>query len=468
MEAIVIAGVAIVALVAGAVLGWVFAGRTISPLREERDKLAASSEEWRGKYSEAVVNLAAEAEKSKRLAEVEEQLAVEREANGALTARLAGITAQQEERDRQHAERTSQLEGQFKQLATAALEQTQGTFLSQAEDRIGNALKPVRERLQKYEEQVARVEQDRTEAYGNIKGLVEAMHGRLETLTGETSRLVLSLKGNPKTPGDWGQHHFENLIELAQLTEHVDYEKEKSIDCEEGSKRPDFIIHLPEGGRLVVDVKCSLDHYLSAASESDKDKREAFLEMHAGAVKKHATDLAKKSYYEDVAGSPDYVIMYIPGDHYFGAAMQADPGLWKRAADKRVIIASPGTFLPLAHSLAAMWRSYKLNEDAQKIGRLGKEMHDRLAVAADHLRIVGSGLGTAVKNYNKFVGSFERNVMTTGRKFRDLAIESGAKELSEVQIVEALAQYADDEPVVVSLDDPPLLAIEKVEDDDED
>jgi DNA recombination protein RmuC len=357
--------------------------------------------------------------------------------------RLAAVTAQQEERDRQYAERMEQLETQFTQLAASALEKSENAFLLRAEDRLGIALKPVRDRLQKYEEQVAKVEQDRTEAYGNIKGLVEAMQGRLETLSGETSRLVMSLKGNPKTPGDWGQHHFKNLLELAQLTEHVDYEREKSFDTEDGNKRPDFVIKLPEGGRLVVDIKCSLDHYISARAELDVARREAFLTSHAGAVRKHAADLAKKSYYEDVAGSPDYVIMYLPGDHYLAAAMEADPELWRRAADKHVIIASPGTFLPLAHSLAAMWRSYKLSEDANKIGRLGKEMHDRLAVAADHLRIVGSGLGTAVKNYNKFVGSFERNVMSTGRKFRELAIEPGAKDLDEVPIVEALPQYAD-------------------------
>jgi DNA recombination protein RmuC len=149
--------------------------------------------------------------------------------------------------------------------------------------------------------------------------------------------------------------------------------------------------------------------------------------------------------------------------------MEADPELWRKAADKHVIIASPGTFLPLAHSLAAMWRSYKLSEDAQKIGRLGKEMHDRLAVAADHLRVMGSGLGTAVKNYNKFVGSFERNVMTTGRKFRDLAIEPGGKELTEVPIVELLPQYAGDillevsenvNPPEPSTDDPSQIAAE--------
>jgi DNA recombination protein RmuC len=294
------------------------------------------------------------------------------------------------------------------------------------------------------------------------------MQGKLESLSGETSRLVMSLKGNPKTPGDWGQHHFENLIQLAQLTEHVDYEKERSFETEEGRKRPDFVIRLPEGGRLVVDIKCSLDHYLSARGEVDETRRDAFLNAHAGAVRKHAADLAKKSYYEDVAGSPDYVIMYLPGDHYLAAAMEADPELWRRAADRHVIIASPGTFLPLAHSLASMWRSYKLSEDAQKIGRLGKEMHDRLAVAAEHLRIMGSGLGTAVKNYNKFVGSFERNVMSTGRKFRDLAIEPGAKELSEISLVELQPTYIDgvgigfegvDAPPA-NTDDPPQIAAE--------
>lgn len=445
MDAIVLALVALVAFGLGALIAWLVASRQSAAAKQTVDSLRLQ-----------LTGVTEERDDARAKAED-------------VGNKLAAVTAQQEERDRQYADRTAQLETQFTQLAEAALQKNEQTFLTRAEDRLGNALKPVRERLQKYEEQVAKVEQDRTEAYGNIKGLVETMSGRLENLSGETSRLVMSLKGNPKTPGDWGQHHFENLIQLAQLTEHVDYEKERSFESEDGRKRPDFVIRLPEGGRLVVDIKCSLDHYMSARAELDVARRDGFLEAHASAVKKHATDLAKKSYYEDVAGSPDYVIMYLPGDHYLGAAMEADPQLWRWAADRRVIIASPGTFLPLAHSLAAMWRSYKLSEDAQKIGRLGKEMHDRLAIAAEHLRVMGSGLGTAVKNYNKFVGSFERNVMTTGRKFRELAIEPGAKELTEVPIVELLPQYAEDVEVGAAsdnakpptlVDDPPQIAAE--------
>ena len=442
MDAIIFVLVAAIALGLGGLIAWLIASRDSAAAKQTVESLRLQ-----------LTGVSQERDDARAKAED-------------LGTKLAAVTAQQEERDRQHADRMSQLDTQFSQLAAAALEKNQNTFLSQAEDRLGNALKPVRERLQKYEDQVAKVEQERTEAYGNIKGLVEAMQGRLETLTGETSRLVMSLKGNPKIPGDWGQHHFENLIQLAQLTEHVDYEKEKSFYCEEGKKRPDFVIRLPEGGRLVVDIKCSLNHYMSARAEPDADRRDVLLEAHAAAVRKHAGDLAKKSYYEDVAGSPEYVIMYLPGDHYLAAAMEADPELWRRAADKHVIIASPGTFLPLAHSLAAMWRSYQLSADAQKIGRLGKEMHDRLAVAAEHLRVVGSGLGTAVKNYNRFVSSFERNVMSTGRKFRDLAIEPGAKELSEVPIVELLPHYADDVQVNTEAsrpaanDEPPQIAAE--------
>jgi DNA recombination protein RmuC len=445
MDSLILPLIVVVAFGLGALIAWLFASRDSAAAKQTVESLRLQ-----------LTGVTEERDEARSRAED-------------VGTKLAAVTAQREERDRQYADRMAQLETQFTQLAEAALQKNEQSFLTRAEDRLGNALKPVRERLQKYEEQVAKVEQDRTEAYGNIKGLVEAMSGRLENLSGETSRLVMSLKGNPKTPGDWGQHHFENLIQLAQLTEHVDYEKERSFQSEEGRKRPDFIIRLPEGGRLVVDIKCSLDHYMSARAELDVGRRDAFLDSHASAVKKHAADLAKKSYYEDVAGSPDYVIMYLPGDHYLAAAMEADPELWRRAADKRVIIASPGTFLPLAHSLAAMWRSYKLSEDAQKIGRLGKEMHDRLAVAAEHLRVMGSGLGTAVKNYNKFVGSFERNVMTTGRKFRDLAIEPGAKELSEVPIVELLPQYSKDEVAARPLtkvaskpsnDDPPEMAAE--------
>lgn len=435
MDPVVVILLVFVALAAGVALGWLVGRGRAGALAEERGNAA------------------------ELLRMTLDEVTKERDSSLQDIAALKAATAEREQAHIEQLKRIQEAEAQFKitfeQLAAKALSEAQSQFLKRADDKFGEAgrqneanikslLEPVGVRLKAYEEQVAKVEKERTEAYGNISGLVETMRAGQQTLVSETSRLVHSLRGNPKTPGDWGQHHFQNLIEISGLTQHIDYQREKSFATEEGNKRPDFVINLPDGGRLVVDVKCSLDSYLSASNEPDPKTRDAFLAAHAKAVRNHADNLAKKSYFEDVAGSPDFVVMYIPGDHYFTAAMEAEPELWKRAADRRVIIASPGTFVPLAHSLATMWRSFRLSEDAQKIAVLGKEMYDRLAKVAEDLRKVGVGLNSAVNNFNSFSNSFNGRLMVTGRKFRDLNVDTAARELEAVPSIDVVATAASD------------------------
>lgn len=439
MDPIVAIVIAVATLALGLALGWVFASKQIAPYRAECETLrqrcgdaeraqATAEENARQTELRRVLLEGVVKERDEALQELRELKADARN----FEVRLAEIVAAKDA-----------LSAQFSEVGAKLLSEAHKDFLNRANQRFDQAserneaqlkavLAPVGERLKSYEEQVAKVERERTEAYGHLTGLIDTMRTGQEAVASETARLAFSLRGNPKIPGDWGQHHFENLLELTGLTPHVDYEKEKTLYVEGGRIRPDFIINLPQEGKIVVDIKCSLDSFLEASKEEDPNRRKTLLTQHSRAVAMHADALAKKSYFEDVAGSPDYVIMYIPGDHYFAAAMDIDPQLWRRASDKRVIISSPATFVPVAHSLAAMWRNYKLNEDAQEIARRGRELYERLCTMTDKMRLVGGGLQSAIGNYNEFVGSLEGSVLPSARRFKKLGLGIGDKAIPEL------------------------------------
>ncbi|MET0270038.1 MAG: DNA recombination protein RmuC, partial [Sphingomonas sp.] len=295
-----------------------------------------------------------------------------------------------------------------------------------------------------YEEGVAKVEEDRRREQGNLTGLIEAMRTGQEAVRGEAARLVNALRAAPKARGRWGEQQLRNVLETCGLTEHTDFRTEVSVDTENGRLRPDAVITVPGGRSLVVDAKVSLNAYQDAFEANDDMERKLALAAHAAAMKAHVNSLGAKDYAAQFDDAPDYVIMFVPGEHFLSAALENDPTLWDFAFAKRVLLATPTNLIAIARTVAAVWRQEKLAKDAQAIGVLGKEMHDRIAVAASHLKKVGGGLTTAVNSYNAFVGSFERNVASTGRKFRDLNIETGARDIEEVPAVEALPRYAEE------------------------
>lgn len=254
----------------------------------------------------------------------------------------------------------------------------------------------------------------------------------------ETAKLVNALRAAPKTRGRWGEQQFKNLIETAGLSAFVDFSEEVSVDTEDGRLRPDFIIRLPGDQQLVVDVKCSLEAYLNAVEQTEQGARDRYLIDHARAVRTHADALGRKAYWEQFEKAPDFVIMYVPGDNFVTAALEADMDLWERAAKNRVIICGPATFLPLARTLAGHWRQAKMQEEAQQIGLLAKQLYERLASAATQLKKLGNRLGGAVADYNAFVGGFESRVLVTARKFRDLNVDTGGKELEAADPVDVM------------------------------
>jgi DNA recombination protein RmuC len=204
--------------------------------------------------------------------------------------------------------------------------------------------------------------------------------------------------------------------------------------------RPDVVVSLPGGRELVIDAKCSLNAYLDAMDEVEDAARIHHLKLHAASIRNHARQLGEKSYWERFGKAADYVVMYIPGEHFLSAALEQDHGLWDWSFDRRVLLATPTNLVAIARTVASVWRQEKLAEEAQLIGALGKEMYERLSVAAGHLKRVGGGLNSAVDNYNKFVASFENRVLVTGRKFRELNVETGSREIEAIDSVDTLAR----------------------------
>ncbi|RYY23175.1 MAG: DNA recombination protein RmuC [Sphingomonadales bacterium] len=350
---------------------------------------------------------------------------------------------------------TTGLESRFSELAGRALSDAQEAFLKRADDRFkqseaasGQSLKamlqPVSERLQRYEEGVAKVEAERRDAFGELKGQIEQMRVGQERVSSEAAKLVNSLRNAPKSRGRWGEQQLKNVLETCGLSEHTDFNLEVSVAGDDGGRlRPDAIVRVPGGRALVIDAKVSLNAYQDAFGAVDERERQEGLTLHAASMKAHINALGNKAYWSQFDDAPDYVIMFVPGEHFLSAALEHEPGLWDFAFEKRVLLATPTNLIAIARTVSAVWRQERLAADARQIGELGKEMHDRLAVAAEHMRVVGGGLSSAVNRYNDFVGSFERNVLSTGRKFRDLNIETTSKEIPELPPVESLARYGD-------------------------
>ena len=344
------------------------------------------------------------------------------------------------------------LRKEFEAAGNRVLASAQDTFLKRAEarfeesqkasaERLSTILAPVGERLKSYEAQVQALEAKRVDAFGQLTGQIEAMKLGAEQVRAEAARLGNSLRNGPKTRGRWGEQQLRNVLEQCGLAEHTDFVMEHSVNTEDGRLRPDAIITIPGQKKLVIDAKVSLNAYQDAFEAVDEAARKAALEAHVVSMRTHIQTLASKSYQSQFEDAPDYVLMFVPGEHFISAALEQDSKLWEYAFERRVLLASPTNLVAIARSVAQVWRQVGLEKEAREIGRMGGELYDRLAVAAEHLKRVGSGLSSAVDNYNKFVGSFERNVLSTGRRLRDKHIEIGKREIEDVPLVESAARY---------------------------
>ncbi|WP_030538836.1 DNA recombination protein RmuC [Sphingobium sp. DC-2] len=447
-----------VALLAGLGIGWLLRGKADAPALAEKAELTTKLESATAQRNGALQELVVAQDRAAQAGELARRLEDERAAREAAARELAALRSDAQARaEAFEAQITAlkdakeQLSAQFSEIGGKLLHQAQSHFLERADQRLAQAhekseaqlkqlLHPVNETIQRYDQKITQIEQQRTEAYGILRGEIESMRTGQEAVRAEAQRLVDSLRHAPKARGRWGEQQLRNVLETCGLSEHVDFRTEVSVEGEEGRLRPDAILRVPGGRALVIDAKVSLNAYQDAYGADGEEERKRLLTAHATAMRAHVETLGRKSYAEQFEEAPDYVIMFVPGEHFLSAALEHDPQLWDHAFAKRVLLATPTNLIAIARTVAAVWRQEKMADEAKRIGMLGKELYERLAGAAASLRKLGNRLNGAVGDYNAFVGSFEGRVLVTGRKLRDLNIETGGKELEQLEPVEALVR----------------------------
>ena len=436
------------ALLAGLALGWFLGGRPAADWRARHGEREAEVKDHAERLARMAPELATMSERAARA----DGLAADLDKARAENARFAAERAGFEEQKRLLEESRANLLREFENTGAKVLEQARETFLVSAAERFGHAekaneaklkelLSPVGEKLARYEQQVEALEAKRVDAFGQLTGLIESMKAGQEEVRREAQRLGNSLTNAPKARGRWGERALQNVLEQCGLAEHTDFHLEHSLDTEEGRLRPDAIVRVPGQKKLVIDAKVSLNAYQAAFESNDDGERARHLGLHAKAMRGHVQTLGAKSYQSQFDEAPDYVVMFVPGEHFVAAALDADPELWDFAFRNKVLLATPTNLVAIARTVAQVWRQDTIAREAIEIGKAGAELYDRLAVAAEHLKRVGGGLETAVSNYNKFVGSFERNVLTSGRRLADKGIEIGKREIEAVPLVESAPRY---------------------------
>jgi DNA recombination protein RmuC len=333
----------------------------------------------------------------------------------------------------------------FLQLARQTLAQQQQLAARELADReksVASLLAPVREALAHTHEQIARIEKERAEAFGSLRASLEGVALGQQALQRETRNLVTALR-RPEVRGQWGEMTLRRLAELAGMVEHCDFVEQVHVAGEDGALRPDMIVNMPDGRQLVVDVKTPLDAYLSAVEADTDEARDVAIKRHAQAVVERVRALSSKAYWSQFERSPDFVVLFIPGDQFLSAALGEIPTLLEDAIRQHVIIATPSSFVALLKAVAYGWRQNLLAENAARIQELAEDLYKRLAKFGEHMAKIGRSLGSSVDAYNSAVGSLERQVLPGARKFTELGLRP-EREIEEIAPVEKLTRVPAD------------------------
>ncbi len=405
--------------------------------------------------------LAAEKVRAERLTMVEGRLSVVTEERDGYLLEAQGLEAELKATREAHQARLEELRGmkteledRFGALASGVLESNSKTFLGLVSERfekhkadadqslakrqeaIQSFVKPLDERLGKFDTRIGEIEKQRQEAYGAIQAQVKALQVGQQTLGQETRKLVQALRA-PKTRGRWGEMQLKQVFEMAGMAEHVDFELESHMETDNGARRPDAIVHIPGGRSIVVDAKTPLEAYLDAIEADTPEKQAEHLLRHSQHVKTHVRLLASKDYAKNLQEAPDFVVMFIPGESFVAAAAEADPGLIEYAFDNKVLIASPTTLMALVKAIAYGWQQEKMARNVVEVQKLAKEIYDRLVTFGGHLEKVGRSLGQSVNAYNSAVASLEGRVLPSTRKFEALGVVPEDSQMPEVRGVDA-------------------------------
>jgi len=432
--------VALVAALAGAVIGWLAAvARTRAAVDARLQELTggrAAAESAAGELRRQVDGLRGE------LAQSQQQL--QREQAARASAETAHAKAQENlvEQKRLFEEARAKLVETFQAAASQVLAENNSRFLelartrldtlqkeaagdlSQRQTAIAGLVEPMKQALETLRQHVTQVENSRQKAYGELSAQVQQLSDTSRALREETGSLVTSLR-QPQIKGKWGELTLRRAAELTGMSPHCDFEEQVSAQGEEGRLRPDMVVHLPGGGSIIVDAKVPLHAFLAAIQAKTADEYRTAMGEHARLVKKHIQDLASKKYPAQFEETVRFVVLFLPGESFFSAAVEQDRELLEYANDRKVILSSPTTFLALLHAVAQGWQQEKLAENAREIADRGKDLHERLLKFLEYLDDVRVGLDRANASYNKAVGSLESRLLPAARKFQALAAPGG-------------------------------------------
>jgi DNA recombination protein RmuC len=454
-----------IALLLGGLAGWLLRDRTAAQLQQRLElastEATAKAEVLAAELQDEKVARATADAVAARLPVLESELASERAKVEQLTAEKSRIEAEAASRLHTFQEKEAalttlrgEIEREIKALASEALKGNQDSFLKLANEvfekhtrtsaseveqkrqAIEALLAPMAKTLEEYRKSLSDLERARLEAYAGLANELKNVAQTQSAVRAETSKLVNALRAAPKTRGRWGEHQLHNVLELAGMSPYVDVLPEPTLSRGDERLRPDVIIRLPGNRHIVVDAKTSMDAYLRAVEAADEDTRELCLKDHAQQMRQHMRQLAAKSYWDRLTVTVDFVVMFVPGDNFFAAALERDPTLFEDAVSQKVLITTPTTLVALAKAIAFGWRQEKVADNARRIADLGRDLYRRLQIMGGHITDFGKHLEKTVKSYNGFVGSLEGSVLPQARKFQELEVEGTQEPIPELAPLE--------------------------------
>jgi DNA recombination protein RmuC len=431
-----------VALLLGALLGWLYESSRASHLRSESAGLSAQLLETRSQVQTA----RAETERLRKDLSSEQTLRTRAETERQSERANLG------EQKRILNEAEAKLREAFQSLAATALQQSNEQFLRLAEERLDNLqqqaagdlaqrqesikglVDPLQQRLTDLQNHLGRLESSRESAYGELRNQVQSLAQTNRELQKETGSLVSTLR-QPQVKGRWGELTLRRAVELAGMSIHCDFEEQVSVDTPEGRFRPDLIVHLPGNARVVVDAKVPLHGFLKVAEAQNDAERDAGLADHARLVRAHVNQLSSREYWKQFEPSPDFVVLFVPGESFFSAALEKDPNLLEDAISAHVVLASPANLIAILRAVSYGWKQEQVAESAQEISALGRDLFERLVNFVEHVQDIRGGLERANNSFNKAVGSLETRLLPAARKLKEKGIQS-TSELTSIEPTE--------------------------------